>query len=72
MGDRYILKMFNSFEITGQYTLGYKFAGVINVFLIQSFQMAWPAIAWKKVKQPDAKRFFSKVTSGNEERSAAR
>jgi len=61
LGDRYILKLFASLTEVGQYTLGYKFAAVINIFFVQAFQLAWPAIAWKKIKDPNAKRFISKV-----------
>ncbi|MCB0731069.1 MAG: oligosaccharide flippase family protein [Ignavibacteriae bacterium] len=61
LGDRYILKIYAPLSEVGQYTLGYKFAAVINIFFVQAFQLAWPAIAWKKINEPNAKRFFSKV-----------
>ena len=61
MGDRYILKIYSPLTEVGQYTLGYKFASVVNLVFVQAIQLAWPAIAWKKIKEPNAKRFISKI-----------
>ncbi len=61
MGDRYLLKLFLSYSEVGVYSLGYKIAGVINIFLIQSFQLGFLPIAFKMFDKSGAKRYFSKV-----------
>ncbi len=61
LSDRYILKYFHDYSNVGVYSLGYKLAGVINVFILQSFQMGFMPIAYKIYKKPEAKRYFSKV-----------
>lgn len=61
MGDRYLLKYFLSYSDVGIYSLGYKIAGVINMLLIQSFQLGFMPIAFKMFDQPGAKRFYSKI-----------
>ena len=61
MGDRFILKYYLSYSEVGIYSLGYKIAGLINMLLIQSFQLGFLPIAFKMYSKPDAKRYFSKV-----------
>ncbi|MFO7863912.1 MAG: oligosaccharide flippase family protein [Salinivirgaceae bacterium] len=61
VGDRYLLKYFLSYSEVGIYSLGYKIAGVINMLLIQSFQLGFMPIAFKMFDQPGAKRFYSKI-----------
>lgn len=61
MGDRYLLKYFLTYSEVGVYSLGYKIASVINIFLIQSFQLGFLPIAFKMYDQPNAKRYFTKV-----------
>jgi O-antigen/teichoic acid export membrane protein len=61
LGDRYILKYFADFADVGQYSLAYKIASVINVFVIQSFQMGYLPIAFKMCNKPESRRFFSKI-----------
>jgi len=61
LSDRFIIKHFYSLSEVGIYNLGYKLASVINVVIIQSFQMGFLPIAFKKFDQPNAKEFFSKV-----------
>lgn len=61
VGDRYLLKYFLSYSDVGIYSVGYKIAGVINMLLIQSFQLGFMPIAFKMFDQPDAKRFYSKI-----------
>lgn len=61
IGDRYILKYYLSYSEVGVYSLGYKIAGLINMLLIQSFQLGFLPIAFKMYSKPDAKRYFSKV-----------
>lgn len=61
LGDRFILKYLKAYSDVGVYSLAYKVAGVLNVFIIQSFQMGFAPIAFKMFNKPNAKRFFSKM-----------
>lgn len=61
MSDRYLLRTYATLDDVGIYTLGYKIAGIINLVLIQSFSLAWPAVAWDAFKKPNVQRFISKV-----------
>jgi O-antigen/teichoic acid export membrane protein len=61
MSDRYIIEYFINFSELGVYSLGVKFAGLINVFILQSFQLGYLPIAFKIYNQPEAKQFFTKV-----------
>jgi len=61
MGDRYILKLLIDYKEVGLYSLGYKVAGVLNVFLIQSFSLALIPIAYKMYGQKGDKRYYSKM-----------
>ncbi len=63
MSDRYMIKYFLDYSEVGIYSLGYKIASVINLFLIQSFQMGFVPIAYKMFDKPGAKRYFSKLTT---------
>ncbi|GAB4457086.1 MAG: hypothetical protein OHK0036_20760 [Bacteroidia bacterium] len=61
LSDRYILAYFLDESSVGIYSLGSKIAGFINVFIIQSFQLGFLPIAFKKLNDENAKRFFIKV-----------
>lgn len=61
MGDRYILKILSTLSDVGIYSLGYKVASFINVFIIHSFQLGFLPLAFKYAEQNDSKRFFSKI-----------
>lgn len=61
MGDRYILKLLVDYKAVGLYNLGYKVAGVLNMFLIQSFSLASLPIAYKIYGKKGDKRYFSKM-----------
>ncbi|MFO8129188.1 MAG: oligosaccharide flippase family protein [Bacteroidales bacterium] len=60
-GDRFILKYITGLSDVGIYALGYKIAGVINLLVLQSFQMGFVPVAYKMFDKPDAKRFFSRM-----------
>ena len=61
MSDRYILKYKLELSEVGVYSLGFKIASVINIFVIQSFQKGFLPIAYKMYKKTEARRFFSKT-----------
>ncbi|RJP62913.1 MAG: hypothetical protein C4543_01335 [Ignavibacteriales bacterium] len=60
-GDRYILNYFLPLSSVGIYSLGFKLSSIINVFLLQSFQLGFVPIAFKMFDQENSQRFFSKV-----------
>jgi O-antigen/teichoic acid export membrane protein len=61
MGDRYLIRYLLDFSDVGIYSLGYKISSVINIFVLQSFQMGFLPIAYKQFQTKDANRFFSKT-----------
>ena len=61
LSDRFIIPYFHNYSDNGIYTLGYKIASVINVIILQSFQLGFLPIAFNMFDKPDAKRYFSKV-----------
>jgi O-antigen/teichoic acid export membrane protein len=62
LGDRYILKYILGYSEVGIYSIGYKIAGVINLFILQSFKMGFLPIAYKQYGyEKQADRFFAKV-----------
>ncbi|MGM0497679.1 MAG: lipopolysaccharide biosynthesis protein [Bacteroidota bacterium] len=63
ISDRYLLKLLGSYSQVGIYSLGYKIAGVINVFIIQSFQLGFLPIAYKIFQDKAAKPFFARITT---------
>lgn len=61
MGDRYILKFLVNYKEVGLYNLGYRIAGILNMFIIQSFSMSLLPIAYKMYGQKGDKRYYSKM-----------
>ena len=61
MGDRFVIKSISGDASVGFYSLGHKIASVINVLILQSFQLGFLPIAYKKLGDADEKKFFSKV-----------
>lgn len=61
MGDRYILKLLVNYREVGLYNLGYKVAGILNMFFIQSFSLSFVPIAYKMYGQKGDKRYYSKT-----------
>ena len=61
MGDRYILKLLVDYREVGLYNLGYKVAGILSVFLIESFTLGLLPIAYKMYGQKGDKRYYSKM-----------
>ncbi|MEN8194301.1 MAG: oligosaccharide flippase family protein [Bacteroidota bacterium] len=61
LGDRFIIKYFFGDSSVGIYSLGHKIASVINMLIIQSFQLGFLPIAYKKLGSQDEKQFLSKV-----------
>ncbi len=61
VGDRFIIKLYLEYSDVGIYSLAYKIAGVINVFVIQSFSLGFIPIAFKMLNNPEATSFYRKV-----------
>jgi O-antigen/teichoic acid export membrane protein len=61
MSDRFMIKALGNYADVGVYSLGHKIASVLNVFVIQSFQLGFLPIGYKMFHQKDARPFFSKV-----------
>jgi O-antigen/teichoic acid export membrane protein len=61
LGDRYLIKLLVNYHEVGLYDLGYRIAGLINVFLIQSFGLGFLPRAYKMYGQKGDKRYYSKM-----------
>jgi O-antigen/teichoic acid export membrane protein len=59
--DRYSLRFLANIEYVGVYSLGFKVANTIRVFLITSVNLALQPIIYKMMDDPGHKRFYSKV-----------
>lgn len=59
--DRYFIRIFGSMGDLGIYQFGYKIANTLSVLVISSAQMAIFPMMFKKMNDPDAKRFYSKM-----------
>lgn len=60
-GDRYILQNYLDEGSVAVYSIGYKVSSVINMLILQSFQLGFLPIAYKKLGDADEKRFLSKI-----------
>ena len=61
LSDRYIIKFLIGASANAVYGLGYRVAGVLNMFLVLPFTLGLLPIAYKYYGQPDDKRFYSKL-----------
>lgn len=61
LSDRYIIKLLLGAKYVGIYGLGYRVAGVLNMFLILPFNLSLMPIAYKYFGKNDDKRFYSKL-----------
>lgn len=61
LSDRYIIKLLLGAKYVGVYGLGYRVAGVLNMFFIYPFNLSLMPIAYKYFGQRDDKRFYSKL-----------
>lgn len=58
--DRFLLGYFGSSSDVGLYSLAYNICGLLNVFVISPFSLAFIVLAWKKYESANAVRFFTK------------
>lgn len=61
LSDRYIIKILIGEDHVGIYGLGYRAAGVLNMFLILPFTLTLYPSTYKMYKQKDDKRYYSKL-----------
>lgn len=61
ISDRYFIRIFGEMGDLGIYQFGYKIANTVSVLIIASAQMAIFPMMFKKMNDPDAKRFYSKI-----------
>jgi O-antigen/teichoic acid export membrane protein len=61
LGDRYILKLLTNYKEVGLYSLGYKIAGFINVFIIHSFTQGFLPRVYKVYGTKGDKRYYAKM-----------
>jgi len=59
--DRYSLRFLSNMADVGVYSLGFKIANTIRVFLITSVNLALQPMIFKMMDDPGNKRFYSKV-----------
>ena len=59
--DRFIIKLLLGAKSVAIYGLGYRVAGVLNMFLILPFSLGLLPLAYKYYGMPDDKRFFTKL-----------
>lgn len=61
--DRYFINKFLTLHDVGVYTVGYKFASVVTIFLITPFVQIWNPIMMEHYKKDDFYEFFSRILS---------
>jgi len=59
--DRFMLEEMQSIAESGQYSMGFKLANSVKVFIVFSIQLAISPMIYKMMDQPGAKRFYSKI-----------
>lgn len=59
--DRFLIKLLLGSKNVALYGLGYRIAGVLNMFFILPFSLGLLPVAYKYYGKPDDKRFFSKL-----------
>ena len=61
VSDRYIIKYFTNNAMVGLYDLGYRFAGILNMFFIMPFTLALMPQAYKMYTKEGDKRYYTKL-----------
>jgi len=61
IADRYILKFISGLATVGVYSLGYKLANTLKIFIVMSIQLALTPTVFRMVDHPGIKRFLSKI-----------
>jgi len=61
ISDRFIIKFLANEEALGLYELGYRVAGILNMFLIMPLSLTLLPVAYKIYNQPGDKEYYSKI-----------
>ena len=61
ISDRFLIKFLANEEALGLYELGYRVAGILNMFLIMPLSLTLLPIAYKIYNQPGDKEYYSKL-----------
>lgn len=61
LADRYLLRVYSTMDDLGVYQFGYKLANTLQVLIVSTAAMALNPLKVRKMNDPDAKRFYSKV-----------
>jgi O-antigen/teichoic acid export membrane protein len=59
--DRYTLRFLTNMSEVGIYTLGFKVANIIKVFIVNSVMLAVSPLIFKMMDEPNNRRFYSKI-----------
>ena len=59
--DRYTLRFLTNMSEVGIYTLGFKVANIIKVFVVNSVMLAVSPLIFKMMDEPNNRRFYSKI-----------
>jgi len=59
--SRYCLNFLSTLHEVGIFSLGFKVANTLKVFIVSSVMLAISPMIFKKMNDPDAKRFYSKI-----------
>ncbi len=61
ISDRFLIKFLASEEALGLYELGYRVAGILNMFMIMPLSLTLLPVAYKVYKQPGDKNYYRKI-----------
>jgi len=61
IADRFTLNFISGLESAGIYSLGYKMANTLKIFIVMSVQLTLTPTVFQMVNQPGIKRFLSKI-----------
>lgn len=61
VSDRFLIKFLANEEVLGLYELGYRVAGILNMFLIMPLSLTLLPIAYKIYNQPGDKEYYKKI-----------
>lgn len=61
LSNRYFLTTYASLEDVGLYTLGQKIGLIINILLVQPFQLIWPTMMYSMSDRKEAGEYYSRI-----------
>src|SRR5690606_39015627 len=59
--DRFILKFLSGETELGLYELGYRVAGIVNMFVVLPFGLTLMPVAYKMFRQPGDREYYKKL-----------